>query len=93
MFDTRKYRPGDATLIDEFVRRQQHVTLMAAAPGEAPQASILPFVILDDDTIELHCVQADATFVAAMANPHVTLLVSDFLAYTPHEWIDAEDAS
>lgn len=66
---------------------------MACAPGEAPQASILPFLLLDDDTIELHCVQADATFKAASANPSVTLLVSDFLAFTPHEWVDPVDGS
>ncbi len=93
MFDSRKYRPDDPALAEEFVRSQQHATLIATAPGEAPQASILPFVFLDDDTVELHCVQADATFQAAAANPNVTLLVSDFLAFTPHEWIDPVDGS
>src|SRR3982751_6046053 len=93
MFDSRKYRLEDEAVIGEFVRRQRHATLMAAAPGAAPQASILPFVFLDERTVELHCVQADATFAAAQANPHVSLLISDFLAYTPHHWIDPVDAS
>jgi predicted FMN-binding regulatory protein PaiB len=93
MFDSRKYRPEDAALVDEFVRSQRHATLMAAAPGEAPQASILPFVMLEDGSIELHCVQADATFEAASQNPAVSLLVSDFLAFTPHEWIDPVNGS
>lgn len=93
MFNSRKYRPEDPTLADEFVRAQKHATLMAAAPGEVPQASILPFVFLEEDLVELHCVQADATFKAAAANPHVSLLVSDFLAFTPHEWIDPVDGS
>lgn len=66
---------------------------MAAAPGMAPEASILPFVLLDEHTVELHCVQADATFKAASANANVSLLVSDFLAFTPHHWIDPNDAS
>jgi predicted FMN-binding regulatory protein PaiB len=93
MFDSRKYRPQDPALVEDFIRSQRHATLMAAAPGEAPQASILPFVLLDDDTVELHCVQADATFRAAAANPQVSLLISDFLAFTPHEWIDPVDGS
>lgn len=93
MYDSRKYRPDDPTLADELIRSQAHATLMAAAPGEAPQASILPYVMLDDDTVELHCVQADPTFRAAGVNPHVSLLVSDFLAFTPHHWIDPVDGS
>jgi predicted FMN-binding regulatory protein PaiB len=93
MFNSRKYRPDDPALVDEFVRSQRHATLLAAAPGDAPQASILPFLFLDEDTVELHCVQADATFRAATVNPNVTLLVSDFLAFTPHQWIDPIDGS
>lgn len=93
MFDSRKYRPEDEALVDDFLRRQRHATLLAAAPGEPPQASILPFVVLDDGTIELHCVRADATFAAMTANPVVSLLVSDYLADTPHHWVDPVDAS
>lgn len=93
MFDSRKYRPENPELVEEFIRSQQHATLMAAAPGKAPQASILPFVVLDDGSIELHAVQADATFKAAAANPRVSLLIADFLAFTPHDWIDPVDGS
>ena len=53
--------------------------------------SILPFV-RTDDVIELHCVQADPTFDAVKANPRVTFFVSDYLAWSPHNWVDERDA-
>jgi transcriptional regulator len=53
--------------------------------------SILPFV-KTDDVIELHCVQEDPTFGAVQANPKVTFFVSDFLAWSPHSWVDERDA-
>lgn len=93
MFDSRKYRPEDEALLAEFIRVQRHATLIASPSGASPQASILPFVFLDDDTVELHAVQADATFRAAATNPDVSLLFSDVLAFTPHEWIDPVDGS
>lgn len=52
--------------------------------------SILPFV-KSADVIELHCVQADPTFDAVLANPHVTFFVSEFLAWSPHNWVDERD--
>ena len=69
----------------------RHGTLIALAPGGYPQVSILPFV-KTDEVIELHCVQADPTFDAVRANPHVTFFVSDFLAWSPHSWVDETDA-
>ncbi len=93
MFDSRKYRPDDPALVAAFLREQRHATLITARPGEPPEASILPFVLLDDDTVELHCVRADATFRAAREHEHVSLLVSDFLAFTPHHWMDPVDGS
>jgi hypothetical protein len=69
----------------------RHGTLVACAPEGHPQVSILPFV-KTDDVIELHCVQADPTLGAVRANPHVTFFVSDFLAWSPHDWVDERDA-
>ena len=66
-------------------------TLIACPPDGHPQVSILPFV-KTDDVIELHCVQADPTFDAVRANPQVTFFVSDFLAWSPHDWVDERDA-
>jgi transcriptional regulator len=53
--------------------------------------SILPFV-KNGDVIELHCVQADPTFDAVRATPRVTFFVSDFLAWSPHNWVSDQDA-
>lgn len=90
MFDSPNY-PVDQDAADQFVAEMRHGTLVACAPGAYPQVSILPFV-RTGDTIELHCVQADPAFGAVRANPRVTFFVSDFLAWSPHDWVSARDA-
>src|SRR4029077_2985833 len=77
--------------IERFVRSHRPGTLIATPPDGHPQVSLLPFVKTGDH-IEIHCVRADPTFHALMANPRVTFLVSDFLAFSPHDWIDPHDA-
>jgi transcriptional regulator len=76
---------------EAFVATQRHGYLIATPPGGFPQVSVLPFV-KQGDAIELHCVQADPTFAALQANPRVTFFVGDFLAFSPHNWVDAADA-
>jgi predicted FMN-binding regulatory protein PaiB len=83
--------PTDPELAERFAAEQRHGTLIATPPGGHPRVSILPFVKTGDE-IELHCVQADPTFVALRANPRVTFLVSDFLAFTPHHFVNPRDA-
>jgi hypothetical protein len=83
--------PPDQEAADRFVAEMRHGTLIACPPEGYPQVSILPFV-KTDDLIELHCVQGDPTLDAVRANPHVTFFVSDFLAWSPHDWIDEQDA-
>lgn len=90
MFASSNY-PPDQQAADRFVAEMRHGTLVACRPEGYPQVSILPFV-KTDDVIELHCVQADPTLDAVRANPHVTFFVSDFLAWSPHDWIDERDA-
>jgi transcriptional regulator len=83
--------PPDREAADRFVAEMRHGTLVACSPEGHPQVSILPFVKVDD-VIELHCVQADPTLAAVRANPHVTFFVSDYLAWSPHNWVDERDA-
>lgn len=90
MYRSAKY-PVDPAAVAAFVAGQRHGTLIATLPGGYPRISILPF-IHEGDTIELHCVREDATFAAVRANPRVTFLVSDFLAFSRHDWVDPEDA-
>ena len=90
MFASSNY-PPDKAAADRFVAEMRHGTLVACAPEGHPQVSILPFV-KTDTLIELHCVQGDPTLDAVRANPHVTFFVSDFLAWSPHDWIDKQDA-
>src|SRR5438874_2926522 len=90
MYKSAKYST-DLEAAEAFVAQQRHGTLIAVPPDAHPQVSILPFV-KRGDLIELHCVQADPTFAAVRANPRVTFLVSDFLAFSPHDWIDPRDA-
>ena len=83
--------PPDQAAAERFVAEMRHGTLIACSPEGYPQVSILPFV-KTGDVIELHCVQGDPTFDAVRASPHVTFFVSDFLAWSPHNWVDEQDA-
>jgi hypothetical protein len=89
MYPSTSY-PTDPEQVEEFVAQQRHGTLIATPPGGYPRISILPF-LKAGDRIELHCVQADPTFEALQANPRVGFLVSDFLAFTPHDFVDDRD--
>ena len=91
MYRSDKY-PTDPQAVEAFVAGQRHGYLIATPPDGHPQVSILPFV-KEGDTIELHCVQADPTFAALQANPRATFFVSDFLAFSPHYWVDPENAA
>ena len=90
MFASSNY-PPDVEAAERFVAEMRHGTLIATSPEGYPQVSILPFV-KTGDLIELHCVQADPTFDAVRANPRVTFFVSDFLAWSPHNWVNEQDA-
>lgn len=89
MYPSPRY-PTDPAEAEAFVTGQRHGYLIATPPDGHPQVSILPFVKRGDE-IELHCVQADPTFAAVQANPRVTFFVSDFLAFSRHDWVDPED--
>jgi predicted FMN-binding regulatory protein PaiB len=90
MYPSPRYLTS-ARAADQFVASQRCGTLIATPPDGHPQISLLPFV-KSGDHIEIHCVQADPTFRALVANPRVTFLVADFLAFSPHDWIDPQDA-
>jgi predicted FMN-binding regulatory protein PaiB len=90
MFASSNY-PPDKAAAELFVAEMRHGTLIACTADGYPQVSILPFV-KTDDVIELHCVQADPTFDALRINRRVTFFVSDFLAWSPHNWVDERDA-
>jgi predicted FMN-binding regulatory protein PaiB len=90
VYDSANY-PTDPAQVEAFVRDQRHGTLVATSPDSFPSVSILPFV-KTDDVIELHCVQADPTFEALRRNPRVTFFVSDYLTWTPHDFVDHRDA-
>jgi predicted FMN-binding regulatory protein PaiB len=90
MYDSKNY-PATPEQVDAFIASMRHGTLIATPPGAHPQVSILPFV-KDGGVIHLHCVQGDPTLAAVQANPNVTFFISDFLAFSPHDWINAEDA-
>ena len=82
----------DPAEAEAFVAEMRHGTLIATVPGGHPQVSILPFVKVGDE-IELHAVQEDPTFAAVQANPLVTFFVSDFLAFSRHDWVDPQDGA
>src|SRR5919202_2153780 len=89
MYRSAKY-PTSQAESEAFVAGQRHGYLIAMPPGGHPQVSLLPFVKTGDQ-IELHCVQEDPTFAALRQNPLATFLVSDFLAFSRHDWVDPRD--
>jgi predicted FMN-binding regulatory protein PaiB len=91
VYDSPKYRAPE-TAADEFVDGHPYGILMACAPGSSPSATLLPFVRLAD-TLELHCVREDPTCAALRAASQATFLVSDYLAWTPHDWVDPANAA
>ena len=90
MYRSPKYSVT-AEQVEEFVSSMRQGTVIAVSAEGFPQASILPFVKSGDE-IELHFVQADSTFQALQVNPRCTFLVSDYLAFTPHHFVDPVDA-
>jgi predicted FMN-binding regulatory protein PaiB len=89
MYRSPKY-PTPPDQVEEFVASMRQGTIITVAPSGFPQVSILPFVKTGDE-IELHFVQLDPTFQALQANPRCTFFVSDFLAFTPHHFVDPVD--
>ena len=89
MYPSPKY-PTSIEEAEAFVASMRHGTVIAVAESGYPQASILPFVKTGDE-IELHFVQRDPTFAALRGNPRCSFLVSDFLAFTPHDFVDPVD--
>lgn len=91
MYRSERYLVDEPT-IEAFVAGQRHGELIVVAPDGFPQVSILPFV-KQGDTIALHAVQEDPVFQALRGGVRqATFLVSDFLAFSPHDWVDPEDA-
>ena len=64
--------PPDLAAAERFIAQMRHGTLIACSLEGYPQVSILPFV-KTGDLIELHCVQADPTFDAVLANVGTTI--------------------
>jgi predicted FMN-binding regulatory protein PaiB len=91
MFDSPNY-PTDPAAVEDFVAGQPAGLLVATPPDGHPQATMLPFLKLGQ-VIELHGVQLDPTIRAASENPRVSFVVPDFLAFTPHEWVEPMNAA
>ncbi|HZQ37736.1 MAG TPA: FMN-binding negative transcriptional regulator, partial [Dehalococcoidia bacterium] len=92
MYRSARYLVEDEAAIEAFVARQRHGELIVCTADGFPQVSILPFVKRGDE-IALHAVQEDPVFQALQSGVRrATFLVADFLAFSPHDWVDAEDA-
>lgn len=90
MYASPRY-PATDEQIEAFVSSMFHGTVIACPPDGHPQASILPFV-KEGAEIELHFVRKDPVFAALQQSPRCTFLISDYLAFTPHDFVDPADA-
>lgn len=91
MYESANY-PTSLEEAESFASGQPHGTLIVAAPGGWPQVSVLPFV-KEPDRILLHAVREDPTCKALRETDRATFLVSEFLAFTPHDWVEDRNAS
>ena len=91
MYDSPNY-PTSLDAAEAFVAGQRHGTLVVAPPDGWPQVTILPF-LKSGDCIELHCVRADPTYRALEQIDRATFVVADYLAFTPHDWVDERNAA
>jgi hypothetical protein len=91
VYDSPNY-PTNQRAAEAFVDAQLHGTLLGCVPGSPPEATILPFV-RRGELIEVHCVREDPTLRAVASTGLATFLVSDFLAWTPHDWVEPTNAA
>lgn len=91
MYESANY-PTSLDEAESFASGQPHGTLIVAAPGGWPQVSILPFV-KEDAHILLHAVREDPTCEALRETDRATFFVSEFLAFTPHDWVEPRNAA
>jgi predicted FMN-binding regulatory protein PaiB len=77
--------------VEAFVRAQRACKVLAVDSEGFPQVSILPFV-WDGAAFEVHLVREDPTCRALEARGQGSVLLDEFLAFTPHHLVDPEDA-
>lgn len=91
MYDSKNY-PTSADDAEAFVAGHDHGTLVVCEPDGWPQTTILPFV-KEGGSILLHAVTEDPTCLALRSTERATFLVSDYLAFSPHHWVDEHNAA
>jgi predicted FMN-binding regulatory protein PaiB len=86
LYASAKYPEPDDDVIEAFVQDQPYAVVMAHGPAGHPTASLLPFVKVKD-RITVHMVREDPTYRALAADPRGSVLVEEFLAFTPHSLV------
>lgn len=88
MYDSTSYPKPTPDEIRRFSEAQTYATVMAQGSSGFPSASLLPFRLTETGDIEIHMVQADPTYQALRACGSGSILVQEFLAFTPHDLVD-----
>lgn len=91
MYDSPGYPQPDAATIEAFVQAQPCAVVLGTAADGHPSASLLPFVKVGE-RITVHMVQADPTFQALLREPRGSVLIEEFLAFTPHTLVSPDYA-
>jgi predicted FMN-binding regulatory protein PaiB len=91
MYDSPGYPQPDAATIEAFVQSQPYAVVLGTGAEGHPSASLLPFVKVGD-RITVHMVQADPTFQALARDPRGSVLIEEFLAFTPHTLVSPDYA-
>lgn len=83
MYDSPGYPQPDAESIEIFVQAQPYAVVLGVSAHGHPSASLLPFVKAGE-RITVHMVQEDPTYRALRREPRGSVLIEEFLAFTPH---------
>jgi predicted FMN-binding regulatory protein PaiB len=91
MYPSPSYPEPDDASVEAFVQAQPYAVVLATTEEGHVGASLLPFVKVGD-RITVHMVQDDPTFRALAQSPRASVLVEEFLAFTPHTLVSPDYA-
>jgi predicted FMN-binding regulatory protein PaiB len=91
MYASPSYPEPDEETVETFVQAQPYAVVMATPPSGHPAASLLPFVKAGE-RITVHMVREDATCRALAETGRGSVLVEEFLAFTPHTLVSPDYA-
>lgn len=99
MYPSPKFPHPPWPIVNQFLQQQAQGKVLAAAPHQAPEATLIPYVfqsepnIPDSGRVEVHLVQGDPTLDALKDSVRAAFLVDQPLSFIPHTVFDPLDGN